>query len=157
MRSRKRGAPFKLKVQCPKEDYEQICLITWIKKRYPGIRVNGSANGGSRHIAEAAKFKRMGVSKGYPDLTIPIARKSYHGLYIELKRKEGGVMSPEQKDWLAFLNAEGNLALRANGFQEAANIIEDYLGDWKAKVIFKDAFDDDIESVLQGISDGGGG
>lgn len=137
--------PFKLKMQIPKEDYEQICLATWLDRK--GILYTASANGGSRYMAEAVKLKRMGVKKGYPDITIPIARKGYHGLYIELKRVSGGILSPEQKMWLAKLNAEGNLALRANGFQEAANIIEDYLGDWKPTVI-KDDFEDDVISLL---------
>lgn len=139
----KSAKDFRLKVQIPKEEVEQIWLVNWLRKRYPHLKFSASANGGSRHIAEAVKFKRMGVSKGFPDIEIPVARKSYHGLYIELKRQEGGVLKKEQKEWLAFLSAEGNLAVRCDGFKEAANLIEDYLGDWKPKIIFKeDDFDD---------------
>lgn len=78
---------FQLKVQVPKEDHEQICLASWLDRK--GILFTASANGGSRYMAEAVKLKRMGVKAGFPDITIPIARKGYHGLYIELKRISG--------------------------------------------------------------------
>lgn len=143
MKTRKK---FRLKVQVPKEDYEQICLASWLDRK--GVLYTASANGGSRHIGEALKFRRMGVKKGYPDITIPIARKAYHGLYIELKRVSGGVLSDEQRVWLRKLAREGNLAVRANGFLEAKKIIEDYLGDWKPDDTIMDDFSDDCESLL---------
>jgi hypothetical protein len=91
------------------------------------IKHSASANGGYRHPLEALKFKRMGVSKGWPDLTIPYKRKHYGGLYIELKRLRGGVISEEQKEWLDFLKTQDYYATVANGFDEAKDIIVKYL------------------------------
>ena len=85
-------------------------------------------NGGSRNMKEAVKLKRTGVRAGVPDLCIPMARKGYHGLYLELKRVKGGVVSEHQTYWLALLKAEGYRAEVCQGFDEALKVIEDYFG-----------------------------
>lgn len=83
-------------------------------------------NGGKRNYREAIKFKRMGVMAGIPDFVIPVARKEYHGLFIELKRKVGSNTSDNQKWWLERLNAEGFRAVICFGFEEAVLAVEDY-------------------------------
>jgi hypothetical protein len=99
-----------------------------------GIRFTASANGGSRNLIEAAKFKRMGVSPGFPDIFIPIPifpyrvdEKGYHGLFIELKRKSGGKLSDYQIDWLEFLRQQGYWADCCAGFDEAKDVVLRYL------------------------------
>lgn len=77
-------------------------------------------------MLEALKLRRMGVSRGTPDLCIPIPSGSYHGLYIELKRQVGGKVSEEQSDWLAFLIEKGYYAQVAKGFEEAKEMVEHY-------------------------------
>jgi len=52
-----------------------------------------SPNGGARNPIEGAKFKRMGVRAGYPDLTLLFDGKA---VFIELKSKDG-YLSPYQK------------------------------------------------------------
>jgi len=116
---------FKLKIVIPPEETEQIWLADWLRAKK--ILFTSSANGGSRHPAEGRKFKRMGVRKGWPDIEIPYARKSYHGLYIELKRVEGSVISVDQKICLRQLTENGYLATVAFGFNEARQIVDDYL------------------------------
>jgi VRR-NUC domain len=74
------------------------------------------------------KLKRMGVSAGFPDIEIPLPIPGlYHGLYIELKRQKGGFLSDAQLDWLKYLNGQGYHAVRANGFEEAKQVVLDYL------------------------------
>ena len=85
-------------------------------------------NGGMRSKAEAVRFKRIGVKAGVPDLCLPVARKGYHGLYIELKRQKGGKLSEDQKKWLDDLFAQGYLAVRCDGADEAIGILSNYLG-----------------------------
>lgn len=51
----------------------------------------------------------------------------FHGLYIEMKRKKGGSLSPSQKWWLAELEKQGYKAVRCNGFEAAADEIKKYL------------------------------
>lgn len=109
----------------PTEQQDQIKLAVWLWKQ--GIKFNASANGGSRNYLEAAKLKRMGVSSGFPDLEIPIPSGPYHGLYIELKRVKGGVVSESQREWLSHLNKNGYFARVAKGFEEARDLILYYL------------------------------
>lgn len=85
-------------------------------------------NGGSLNAIEGAKFKRMGVRRGIPDIVIPYMRKGHGGLYIELKKVEGNSkdVSVEQQEWLDFFNRQGYLAVVAFGAEHAKRIVEDY-------------------------------
>lgn len=116
----------KSKKSIPDEDYEQIISATWLDKL--GLLWYHVPNGGYRRLQEAIKFKRMGVKPGVPDVVICKARKSYHGLYIELKRREGGKLSDAQIHWREKLIAEGYLWQRANGCDELKAIVMEYLG-----------------------------
>ena len=107
------------------EATEQEALVTWV--RGLGIRISGSANGGKRTVYTGAKLKRMGMSPGFPDIEIPLPAGRYHGLYIEMKRKDGGTLTHEQADWLNYLNGEGYCAQVAHGFDEAKQIVLRYL------------------------------
>lgn len=109
----------------PSEEKDQIALSTWLKMQ--GIRFTASANGGKRHLWEAMKFKRMGVSSGFPDIFVPIPSGGYHGLFIELKRKSGGKVSNVQIEWLAFLRGQGYFAEVCIGFEEAKKTVLSYL------------------------------
>lgn len=109
----------------PTEAQDQIKLVVWLSKM--GIRVSASANGGSRNLLEALKLKRMGVSPGFPDIEVPLPSGPYHGLYIELKRVSGGVVSQNQKDWIDYLNSKGYYARVAKGLQQAKDIVLEYL------------------------------
>lgn len=109
----------------PTESEEQILFVEWLMIK--GIKFSASANGGSRNFLEAIKLKKMGVSPGFPDIEIPLPSKGYHGLYIELKRREGGVLSEHQKKWISYLNDKHYLAKVAKGFEEAKKIVEDYI------------------------------
>jgi len=109
----------------PKEDHEQIAFVTWLKKK--GFWVSASANGGSRNLFEAMKFKRMGVSAGYPDVFVPLPTTTFHGFFIEMKRSKGGKTSELQLKWLQYLRDNGYYAEVANGFEEAKNHFNFYL------------------------------
>lgn len=109
----------------PTEEVEQIKLAVWLAKM--GIRFTASANGGKRNYWEAVKFKRMGVSAGYPDIEVPLPSGPYHGLYLELKRQSGGKISAQQQDWLNYLNEKGYWAKVAYGFEDAKRIVLEYL------------------------------
>jgi len=116
----------KPKIWCASEDEEQIALVDWLnlKKDIPFYHI---PNGGQRDAREGAKLKRMGVSAGAPDLCIPMARKGHHGLYIELKREEGGVLSDAQKKWRDILIKQGYAWYECKGFEHAKDVICYYL------------------------------
>lgn len=117
-------APVKPKVAT--EQQEQFKFAHWL--RLNKIRFYHPPNGGNRDLIEASKLKRLGVSPGVPDIVIPIAVEPYHSLYIELKRTKGGSVSPEQKDWLEWLNFNGHRAVICKGADAAIEIVKQYLG-----------------------------
>lgn len=83
-------------------------------------------NGGYRNKITAAKLKAEGVKPGVPDICLPVARGRYHGLYIELKTRQGKI-STKQQTWLADLKGQGFKALLCRGWTTARQAIETYL------------------------------
>lgn len=65
-------------------DIQSAC-VNWFRYQYPKYLIYAIPNGGERNAIVAAKLKKEGVLAGVPDLHIPIARKGFHGLYIEMK------------------------------------------------------------------------
>ena len=115
----------------PTEDEEQMALINWARmqeRRCPALKLLFHIpNGGSRGKAEAGRFRAMGVKSGVPDLFLPVARGGYHGLFIELKRTKGGRVSQEQEFWLRALRVTGYAAEVCHGWEDAAQVIMEYL------------------------------
>lgn len=109
------------------EHKEQINLIHYIDIQYKGIIYCASAGGLHTSDTQAIKMKRAGYKAGFPDLFFYEPRGGYHGLAIELKRKDGGQTSPLQKEWLNNLSARGYYATVAKGFDEAKKVIDWYL------------------------------
>jgi hypothetical protein len=107
------------------EDVEQIILVTWLTKL--GVPFYHVPNGGKRSWKESVKFRSLGVKAGIPDLCLPFARSSYHGLYIELKRQSGGSTSDAQRFWLHLLNENGYKAVVCKGAEEAKKVVMEYL------------------------------
>lgn len=99
-----------------------------LETRHPELALlHAIPNGGHRHISVAARMKREGTRAGVPDVCLPCPRQGWHGLYIELKY--GRNKTSEVQDWwLARLTEQGYLAVVAWGWQEAADVIRDYLG-----------------------------
>lgn len=112
------------------EDTEQMTLIDWCNINictYPELRlIYHVPNGGKRGKLEAARLKRAGVKRGVPDLCLPVPRKKYHGLYIEMKFGNGRT-SKEQKEWIKDLTEQGYFATVCNGFEEAKETIIKYM------------------------------
>lgn len=84
-------------------------------------------NGGKRDLRVATKLKAEGVKRGVPDYCLPVARGSFHGLYIELKSPTGRA-TVEQNWWLKKLVKEGYAAGICKGADEAIRILTTYLG-----------------------------
>ena len=115
----------------PSEEQEQAAVFEWamlMERQLPELALlYHCPNGGDRHPAVAAKLKALGVKKGVPDLFLPVARGGWHGLYVELKRKKGGKLSEDQKAWLEALTDQKFMAVRADGAEQACDIIYRYL------------------------------
>ena len=117
----------------PLESDEQSWLFQWaqdmaVLKWTELALMYHIPNGGSRNKVEAARLKAQGVKKGVPDIFLPVARGGYHGLYIEMKRRKGSVVSQEQKEYIAALIAQGYRVEVCKGFHAAADVIEEYMG-----------------------------
>lgn len=116
----------------PTEEQEQAYVIQWrdlMVNQVPELSLLFHiGNGGLRSKSEAVRFKRLGVKPGVSDLMLPVARHGYHGLWIEMKRQHDGKLSKPQKEWLDDMRKQGYKAERANGADEAIEIIKEYMG-----------------------------
>lgn len=109
------------------ESQEQIRFVSWCRNHPIAKRIYHIPNGGQRSITTAVRLKAEGTVAGVPDLALNYPHGNYHGLFIEMKRIKGGKVSPEQQDWLEYLNSVGYKAVVCKGFDEAVNAIEVYL------------------------------
>lgn len=98
----------------PSEHIEQVETVAWFRRTFPGVRIFAIPNGGHRGIREAGRLKAEGVSAGVPDLYIPA-----WNVWVEMKRRKGGSVSKEQKDWHAYLREIGGTVLVCKGFDDA--------------------------------------
>lgn len=109
------------------EASEQARVIEYCDiKRIPCFHI---PNGGKRDAREAYNLKRQGVKPGVPDLCIPVPNSKYHGLYIEMKRANGGTLTKHQVEWLERLKYNGYCAYCCHGADNAIALIEQYLAD----------------------------
>lgn len=108
------------------EHDQQALLINWYRLQYPTHLIFAVPNMGKRDYALAAYLKAEGLTAGIPDIVIPMPRKTYHGLFIELKKPGGRKPSDNQQYWLEALTAQGYLATVCYGFEPAKNVIREY-------------------------------
>ena len=115
----------------PLEEIEQEHVFLWAsmeERAYPELAMlYAIPNGGKRAIKTAIALKAQGVKSGVPDMCLPVSRGGYHGLYIELKRQKGGVVSETQKSWITALAKQGYKAVVCRGADEAIGTIKEYL------------------------------
>ena len=116
----------------PLEADEQAKYFRWIRAnqiKYPALRwIHASLAGIKLSPFLAKKAKEQGNRKGICDICIPCARRGYHGAYIEMKRQNGGRLSPEQVEFMNHLEAEGYYKSVAKGAEHAIEITKFYLG-----------------------------
>ena len=86
-------------LKVPTEHQEQVLFVQWFRRTYPDVRIFAIPNGEARSQSAGARLKAEGVSAGVPDLFIPA-----WNTWIEMKRSDGGRISPKQKDWWDYLS-----------------------------------------------------
>lgn len=111
----------------PTEHWEQVQLFQWAAYHRDLDLMYAIPNGQKRDIRIALKLKEEGVKPGVPDICLPVPRGGKHGLYIELKRRKYGRVSPEQLQWLEALMREGYECAVCHGWEMARDTIEEYL------------------------------
>lgn len=110
------------------EHLAQSLLIKWFRLQYPLMAkcLFAIPNGGARHIGTALKLKAEGVTAGVSDLFLMIPNGEKHGLFLEMKQKDGKLQQ-NQIDFLNLAESMGYGAEVAYGFEEAQKIIQKYL------------------------------
>lgn len=116
-----------------KEHEEQRAVVEWFnlyKWHFPsGIRplLFAIPNGGARSPATGAMLKAEGVVAGIPDMFLAIPSCEQHGLFIEMKRRQGGTVSKAQKEAMRNLSMFGYRCVVCRGADEAIKAIQAYL------------------------------
>jgi len=112
------------------ESSEQIALFQWAvynEGKLPELKLlYAIPNGGKRYKTTAIRLKKEGVRSGVPDLCLPVARQSFHGLYIEMKI-DRNKPSENQIWWINQLSRQGYKVKTCWGWVEAKGEIEAYL------------------------------
>lgn len=112
------------------ETYEHVAFADYLRSK--GAPFFHVPNDAKRSVGAALRLKAMGMSKGVPDLFIAWPSGEYHGMFVEMKAKEGGRTSPEQREWLDLLNRLGYFAVVAHGAAEAIEYFEQYIAEEEA-------------------------
>lgn len=128
----------KLKAPLPTEDDEAQCLMQWAKyKRYSAWAIsdflimipNGAVLAGDakQRAIQMARMKRCGFKPGVADYFLMIANNGFHGLFLELKRRELGVVSDAQYFFQSMAVVRGYSCVISKGWESAKAAIEGYL------------------------------
>lgn len=111
-----------LKTKHSSEDKEQEGLINWFRLKFPGMLIFHIPNGEQRALSVGVRLKKQGVVAGIPDLFIPALK-----IFIELKRKDGGVVSKEQEKIIAYLQRVGYTVWVCHGAEDASRQLLTFL------------------------------
>lgn len=104
----------------PTEQQDQIALVQYLNLRHIShFRVPNETY--TKSYNQKRLNKLLGVQPGIPDLFVIVGGR-LRG--IELKRKQGGVVSQAQKEWIARLNEAGIVTRVCRGYDEAIAFIE---------------------------------
>lgn len=93
----------------------------------PECVLHSVPNGGFRSVVTASIMKAEGQKRGVFDLKLNVARGPYHGLWLEMKARDG-VLSPHQKEFQKAMEEQGYQCDVAWSSFEAINIVTGYLG-----------------------------
>ena len=120
----------------PLEDDECITFSSWLKlNNIPHAHIaNESRSSSQSAIIRGAKLKKMGQSRGVWDYEIYVPIKGITGeidcyelIKIEMKRRVGGVLSVEQKQWGKIYELAGIPCKVCKGADEAIAFVNKYL------------------------------
>lgn len=124
----------------PLEDDEVMAFHQWLNiMDIPHTHIPNEIGGSTSAMkARAVKMKKMGTSKGFPDLLvlIPVCGiddhiDSYQLCAIEMKRRKGSTTSPEQRQWIKKLELAGIPCAICKGADEAINFIKNLMEEIK--------------------------
>lgn len=113
-----------------REDEELIKFFDWLawqEKQEPMLRIiHHVANERRASWAAGKRLKRKGVRKGILDVSCPIPRGRYHGLYVELKIRPNK-LTEDQVEVMKILHGLGHCVRVAWSGDELIGIVKEYL------------------------------
>lgn len=122
------------------EHCEQVVVVQWAawmcyrarRGEAPGSSLDlewlfAIPNGGERDRIVAGRMKAEGVKSGVSDLCLPVARGGFFGLFIEMKRFDGGTVSENQTQFLEFVGRHGYANAICYGMEQAVHTLKRYL------------------------------
>jgi hypothetical protein len=104
----------------PTEAAEQRMVCQWLNAKR--LRYFHVPNGEKRNAITGANLRGLGVKPGVPDLiitTTPPGKFGIAAVALEMKRRKGGSISVEQREWLDHLKSQGWATFVAHGADEA--------------------------------------
>ena len=112
------------------EAIEQERVIKWARdneNNYPFLwLLHSSLNGVKLSKNQAGRAKTQGMLSGVPDLFLPVPKKGFHGLFIEMKSQQGRV-SVSQSRFLSVTNELGYQSIVCYSSKDAIEKIKEYL------------------------------
>lgn len=113
-----------VRMKQPTEAEEGRKLVSYLRLRgFKFTHIANETGSGAGAKYQGIRNKQQGTSKGFPDYIVIADNKL---VAIELKRIEGGKVSPEQKEWLAALSNAGADAFISYGADDAIEYFEEY-------------------------------
>lgn len=105
----------------PSEYEEQVAVVQYLELK--GHKFTAIPNSTyTPSFNQKRKNKASGLRAGFPDMVVII----HHTLvFIEMKRRKGGVLSKFQKDWIASLEDAGQTVWVCKGADEAIKKIRE--------------------------------
>lgn len=118
-----------------------MVFADWLRaNKIPAAHIANESRSSSKNaMIRGAKLKKMGQSRGVWDyeVFVPIrgitgAVDCYQQLKIEMKKRKGGTVSPEQKEWKKVYELAGIPCKVCKGADEAIAFVDEY---FKQKII----------------------
>jgi hypothetical protein len=120
-----------LKLFAPPSEHDlQVVCVEWFRLQFPGLKnlLFAIPNGGKRNIIVAKKMKEEGVLSGVPDLFLAIAKKDFHGLFIEMKTGKNKPTENQLK-MMDQLKEQNYQTVVCFSFEEFTHHVKNYLYD----------------------------
>lgn len=109
------------------EEDEQVAVVNYLEHLMASNKIFAFTafpqNG--NNIPFIMRNKRLGVRPGFPDLII--ITRDHQLVFIEMKKKKGGTVRPDQRVWIELLIASGVVVHVCNGFDEAKLAIDSHI------------------------------
>lgn len=118
------------------EHQEQVVVIMWARLQvciYPDLELLHAIPNERVGLSQGKKFKAEGVKPGVADLSLPVARGGYFGLYIEMKVKPNR-QTKNQKNFQKLVEAQNYKYIVCWNSKEAEDALVEYLSQPRTEV-----------------------